>query len=68
MTFLNIVLDPPAYGWRNASGELSKPTTGQIWKEFFSRLNIFKTRKNWLPFMAWAKVILSIPFLALFIF
>ena len=68
MTFLEIVLDPPAYGWKDANGELAKPTPRQIFREFFARLNIFKSRKNWLPFMSWFKVLLSIPFLALFIF
>ena len=68
MTFLDVVLDPPAYGWKDKNGELAKPTAKQILKEFFSRLNIFKTRKNWLPVFSWLKVILTIPMLALFIF
>jgi fatty-acid desaturase len=68
MTFLDIVLDPPAYGWSDAKGKLSKPTTSQLFREFFSRFNIFKTKKNWLPLMSWSKVVLSIPFLYLFIF
>jgi len=68
MTFLDTVLDPPAYGWADQKGELSKPTAAQIWKEFFSRLNIFKTRKNWLPVFSWFKVLMTIPMLAMFIF
>ncbi|SEA46224.1 fatty acid desaturase [Pedobacter hartonius] len=68
MTFLNVVLDPPAYGWTDTNGNLSKPTPKQILTEFFSRLNIFKNKKNWLPFMSWSKVIVSVPFLMLFIF
>ena len=68
MTFLNVVLDPPAYGWAKSNGDLSKPTTRQIFKEFFKRLNIFRSKKNWLPFMSWSKVLISVPFLALFIF
>jgi fatty-acid desaturase len=68
MTFLDIVLDPPAYGWSDAQGKLSKPTASQLFREFFSRFNIFKTKKNWLPLMSWSKVVLSIPFLYLFIF
>jgi len=68
MTFLNVVLDPPAYGWSDTNGNLSKPTPKQIFTEFFSRLNIFKSRKNWLPFYSWSKVLISVPFLMLFIF
>lgn len=68
MAFLSIVLDPPAYGWADANGNLSKPTTRQLLQEFFKRLNIFKSKKNWLPFMSWSKVVISIPFLYFFIF
>lgn len=68
MAFLSIVLDPPAYGWADTNGNLSKPTTGQLLQEFFKRLNIFKTRKNWLPLMSWSKVVLTIPFLYFFYF
>lgn len=68
MTFLDVVLDPPAYGWMDEKGELVKPTNKQIWREFFSRLNVFKDKKNWLPFFSWFKVALSVPFLAMFIF
>jgi fatty-acid desaturase len=68
MTFLDIVLRPPAYGWQDASGRLIKPRNGQIFREFFSRLNVFKDRKNWLPFMSWLKVLCMVPFLLLFIF
>jgi fatty-acid desaturase len=68
MTFLDVVLDPPAYGWKDQQGELAKPSPGQIWKEFFSRLNIFKNKKNWLPAFSWFKVLLTVPMLAMFIF
>lgn len=68
MAFLSIVLDPPTYGWADANGNLSKPTTRQLLQEFFKRLNIFKSKKNWLPLMSWSKVIITIPFLYFFIF
>ncbi|WP_462264599.1 fatty acid desaturase [Mucilaginibacter sp.] len=68
MPFLDYVLQTPAYGWKDESGNLNRPTPKQIFKEFFSRLNIFKSRKNWLPFMSWFKVLCLIPFLMLFIF
>jgi stearoyl-CoA desaturase (delta-9 desaturase) len=68
MAFLDYVLQPPAYGWKHDNGDLVKPTPKQIFKEFFSRLNVFKSRKNWLAFFSWLKVICLIPFFFLFIF
>ncbi len=67
MPFLDHVLQRPAYGWQDANGNLVKPTKGQIFKEFFSRLNVFKDRKNWLPFFSWFKVICLVPFFLLFL-
>lgn len=68
MSFLNNVLHPPTYGWQDENGELSKPTPSQIFKEFFSRLNVFKDKKNWLSFMSWFLVLALAPFLFIFIF
>ncbi len=67
MAFLDKVLQPPSYGWTDASGNFSKPTKSKILSEFFSRLNIFKDKKNWLPFFSWLKVLLLFPFLILFV-
>ena len=68
MPFLDHVLQMPSYGWNDAQGNLIKPTTKQILREFFSRLNIFKTRRNWLPFFSWLKVACLVPFFIIFIF
>ena len=68
MSFINRVLHPPTYGWTDEDGNFSKPTSGQIIKEFFSRLNVFKDKKNWLSFMSWTMVLLLAPFLFIFIF
>ncbi|WP_295647927.1 fatty acid desaturase [uncultured Mucilaginibacter sp.] len=68
MAFLDYVLQPPAYGWQHENGDLVKPTPKQIFAEFFSRLNVFKDRKNWLAFFSWLKVICLVPFFFLFIF
>ena len=46
MAFLDNVLQVPSYGWKDTGGDLVKPTPGQIFSEFFSRLNVFKDRKN----------------------
>jgi hypothetical protein len=56
MPFLDHVLQRPAYGWQDGKGNLVKPNAGEIFREFFSRLNVFKDRKNWLPFFRWLKV------------
>ncbi|BAU55772.1 fatty acid desaturase [Mucilaginibacter gotjawali] len=68
MPFLDNVLQPPSYGWMDAKGELVKPSNGRIIREFFSRLNVFKSRKNWLPFFSWLKVLCFMPFFFLFVF
>lgn len=52
MSFLDHVLQPPSYGWKDTSGEIVKPTRKEILSEFFKRLNVSKDRKNWLPFFS----------------
>lgn len=68
MAFLDTVLDPPAYGWADGSGKLIKPTVKQIFTEFFTRLNVFRNRKNWLPFFSWIRVLILTPLFLLFLF
>ena len=68
MAFIDIILKTPSYGWTDEQGAFVKPTTKQIFAEFFSRLNIFKSRKNWLSLLSWIWLLLLIPFLYLFIF
>ncbi len=68
MAFLDHVLQPPGYGWKDASGNLVKPGVGQLFNEFFSRLNVFRDRRNWLPFFSWVKVLCLVPFFFIFLF
>lgn len=68
MAFLDHVLQVPSYGWKDTTGTLVKPTAKQIFKEFFSRLNVFKDKRNWLPFFSWMKVLCLTPFFFLFLF
>lgn len=68
MTLLDYVLEPPSYGWKDGAGNLVKPAPLQILREFFARLNVFKSRKNWLSFMSWLQVVCLVPFFFLFIF
>jgi len=67
MPFLDNVLQPPMYGWQDADGNLVKPANREILREFFSRLNVIKDRRNWLSFFSWFKVICLIPFLVVFV-
>lgn len=65
MVFLERVLDPPSYGF-SRDGKFYAPSKKEILGEFFRRLNIFSSRKNWLPLWGWsASLALAIP---LFVF
>jgi len=66
MAFIDIVLEPPGYGWADKDGNVVKPTAGQILKEFFYRQNIFRTKKNWMNFIGWFWVLCLLPFFILF--
>jgi sn-1 stearoyl-lipid 9-desaturase len=68
MAFIDYILQPPTYGWKDAQGALVRPSIKTILKEFVSRLNIFSSRKNWLPFYSWLKVLCLVPFVFLFLF
>src|ERR1700761_1912943 len=65
---MDYVLQTPSYGWKDAEGGLVVPTAREIVKEFWFRLNIFRTKKNWLALFSWMKVLLLIPCLVIFLF
>lgn len=65
MTFLKRVLEPPSYGFERG-GVFYAPTPKEIRSEFFRRLNVFKTKKNWLPFFFWSATLCLMIFLAYF--
>lgn len=67
MPLINRVLEVPHYGWMDDSGELVKPTRKQIWKEAFSRINIFRTKKNWIAPLAWLWALLLLPIFVYFL-
>ena len=67
MAFIDNILQTPSYGWADQKGELIIPTTRQLFKEAFSRVNIFKSKKNWISFFGWVIVLCMLPFLFLFI-
>lgn len=61
------ILREPTYGWQDEEGNLVVPTPSQIIQEFFSRLNVFKSKKNWLAFSSWVWVLLLAPCLVIFV-
>ncbi len=68
MSLLAEVLDPPRYGFER-NGVFYKPSRKEIFKEFFYRINILKSKKNWLPFFSWfGTFVLALPFLIFFIY
>lgn len=68
MPFLDYVLQVPAYGWQDENRKLIQPTSSEILREFFKRLNIIDDKRNWLPFFSWFKIICLIPFFFIFLF
>lgn len=64
-TFLQKVLEPPAYGW-SRDGEFYAPTVREIMSHWASRMNVLRTRKNWLPVTQWLWSLGLAPFAVLF--
>ena len=68
MAFIDYILQEPSYGWENEKGDLIIPTARQMFKEAFSRINIFKNRKNWISLIGWLMIVCMLPFFYFFIF
>ncbi len=68
MPLIDYILEEPSYGWTSSDGKFYKPTRREIFREFFSRMNIIKSKKNWLALTNWLTIVLLIPFFFLFIF
>ena len=67
MAFIDEILQTPSYGWMDASGVFLKPTTNQLFREAFSRINIFKTRKNWITLISWFMAACMFPLFVIFL-
>jgi fatty-acid desaturase len=61
MAFIDNVLQVPSYGWKNEKGDLVIPSSKQLFSELFARVNIFKSRKNWIAFVGWFWVLCLMP-------
>jgi sn-1 stearoyl-lipid 9-desaturase len=68
MAFIDNVLQQPSYGWKDQNGNLIKPSSKQLWKEAFSRINIFQSKRNWISFSSVAMLVCLLPFFYFFIF
>lgn len=67
MAFIDKLLQEPHYGWATSDGALIKPSTRQLLREAFSRVNIFRSKKNWISLMSWVMTACMIPFFYLFL-
>ena len=66
-TFIDNLLYEPSYGWKDKNQELVVPTRKQLWSETFSRINIFKSKKNWISFVSFLMLVGMLPFFFLFV-
>ena len=67
MAFIDTVLQQPSYGWSDQNGNLIVPTVKQLYSEAFSRINIFKSKKNWISMISWLMAVCMLPFFLVFI-
>src|ERR1700726_4721012 len=67
MAFIDEVLQQPSYGWMDDRGLLIKPTLRQLYAEAFSRINIFKSKKNWISLFSWVMAACMLPFFLVFL-
>ena len=54
MSILHRILEPPSYGYTK-NGQFYRPTQKELLQEFLNRLNLFKSRKNWLQVLTWVQ-------------
>ena len=66
--FMDHVLEPPSYGWKDQENRLVIPTSGELFSEFLFRLNVFRDRRNWLTFFSWTRLLLLVSCLFVFLF
>jgi stearoyl-CoA desaturase (delta-9 desaturase) len=64
--FLSRVLEPPSYGFAR-EGRLYVPTHRELWGEFSGRVNVLRSRKQWLPLWSWVSSLALLPFLVVFL-
>lgn len=68
MSVTGRILDTPSYGWADTNGRLLVPSSRQLFREALSRMNIFRSRRNWISFLSLLIIISLFPFLYFFLF
>jgi sn-1 stearoyl-lipid 9-desaturase len=64
--FLKRALEEPSYGWER-DGQLYVPSTGEIRREWLSRMNLLRSRKAWLSVATWGFMFALFPFGVVFL-
>ncbi len=67
MAFIDHVLQEPSYGWKDEKGELVVPSVKRLYAEAFSRINIFKDKRNWISMISWLMAACMLPFFIIFL-
>lgn len=67
MKLSDYILMEPRYKWADENGNFIKPSLGQMFSEYFYRINIFRDRRNWFPLYAWMLVFILMPFFLLLV-
>lgn len=67
MAFIEKILQEPSYGWKDEKGNLIIPTTKQLFKEAFRRINIFNSTTNWISLISWVMALAMLPFFYFFL-
>lgn len=67
MAFIDYVLQTPSYGWKDEQNNLIVPTKKQLFSEAFSRVNIFRDKRNWMSALSWILILVMMPFFYLFV-
>lgn len=68
MAFIDDLLQAPSYGWKDGKGLLIRPSSTQLWRAAFRRINLFQSKKNWIAFSSVAIIVCLLPALYLFLF
>ena len=64
--FLQRVLAVPPYGW-SRDGKFYAPSVGELMSHWRSRMNLFRSRKNWLAVTGWVWTLALAPFAIVFL-
>jgi stearoyl-CoA desaturase (delta-9 desaturase) len=67
MSFIEKILHRPSYGWKDENGSLVIPSGKQLLREALSRINIFRSKKNWISLLAIVMIASMSPFLYFFV-